>query len=121
MKKILILAVCLLAAVSVWASTPTPGGKPWDSEEGGSTAVTRTVEYRILELHPNRTLLLADRDNRQQILRLPEDVEIKPQSKREYDGLKQLDFGHLQVGDRLKITFMSEDGRLVRIKAKRAS
>ena len=121
MKKLLILAVCLLAAVSAWASTPTPGGKPWESEDTTPTAVTRTVEYRILELHPNRTLLLADRDDRRQTLRLPEDIEIKPQSKKEYDGLKKLDFGHLLVGDRLKITFMSEDGRLVRIKAKRAS
>ena len=56
MKKLLILAVCLLAAVSAWASTPTPGGKPWESEEEGSTAVTRTVEYRIV-----RTPLLEER------------------------------------------------------------
>ncbi|HEV2844586.1 MAG TPA: hypothetical protein VG477_07055 [Thermoanaerobaculia bacterium] len=121
MKKLLLsaFAVFTLVALPVFASTPTPGGKVWDSGEP-ATAVTRTVEARVLEVRDGRTLVLVDKDERQHVVQISEKVEIRAQSKKDFDGLKKLDFGHLREGHRLKLTFYSDSGQLVRIQVQKA-
>ena len=121
MKKLILSVVSVLALVALpaLASTPTPGGKAWDSGEP-ATAVTRTVEARVLEVRENRTLVLVDKDERQHVVQLPEKIEIRAQSKKDFDGLKKLDFGHLREGHRLKLTFYPDSGQLVRIQVQKA-
>lgn len=121
MKKLAltVFAVFALVALPALASTPTPGGKVWDSNEP-ATAVTRTVEARVLEVRENRTLVLVDKDERQHVIQLSDKVEIRAQSKKDFDGLKKLDFGHLREGHRLKLTFYSESGQLVRVQVQKA-
>ena len=121
MKKLAlaVFAVFVLAALPAVASTPTPGGNAWDSSDP-ATAVTRTVEARILEVRENRTLVVVDKDERQHVIQLPEKVEIRAQSKKDFDGLKKLDFGHLREGHRIKLTFYAESGQLVRIQVQKA-
>jgi hypothetical protein len=121
MKKLALAAFAAFAlmALPALASTPTPGGKAWDSGES-PTAVTRTVEARVLEVREGRTLVLVDKDERQHVVQVSDKVEIRAQSKKDFDGLKKLDFGHLREGHRLKITFYADSGQLVRIQVQKA-
>ena len=121
MKKLVltVFAVFVLVALPAVASTPTPGGNAWDNSDP-ATAVTRTVEARILEVRENRTLVVVDKDERQHVIQLPEKVEIRAQSKKDFDGLKKLDFGHLREGHRVKLTFYADSGQLVRIQVQKA-
>lgn len=115
----LALAVLTLVVLPAWSSTPTPGRKAWEDEQ---TVVTQTVEARVVEVvQADRTLIVLDEKERRHTVQIPEDVSIRAQSKKEFDGLRRLEFAHLREGQRLKLTFRSDDGRLVRIQVLRQS
>ncbi|RPH57630.1 hypothetical protein EHM82_00850 [bacterium] len=117
----LALAVLTLVVLPAWSSTPTPGRKAWEDDQT-PTVVTQTVEARVVEVVPtDRTLIVVDEKERQHTVKIPEDVSIRAQSKKEFDGLRKLEFAHLREGQRLKLTFRSDDGRLVRIQVLRQS
>lgn len=122
MKKLfLAVAVLALVVLPAWASTPTPGRKAWEGDQT-TTMVTQTVEARVVEVvQAERTLILMDEKERQHRVQIPEDVSIRAQSKKEFDGLRRLEFAHLREGQRLKLTFRADDGRLVRIQVLRQS
>ena len=113
-----LLLVPVLLATSASASVPRGGvPSPWDSDEGPRpTAVTKSVECVIVEVREERTLLVRDDLGREHEIEIPEDAVIKPRRKRDFDGLRKLDFAHLRPDFRLKLTFLTRNGEIVRVK-----
>lgn len=116
-KTIYLAAALLLAAALAQASTPTPGRKPWDSGDGTSpTEVTRTMKVHLTEVIGDGKFRVVDpEEEREHVLQLGETVEIKAQDKKMFDGRRKLALGDLRAGHTLKLTFLAEDGRLLRI------
>lgn len=113
----LALAACLLLPSLAAASVPSGAPSPWDSDDGPRpTAVTSSVTCVIVEVREDRTLLVRDEEGREHQVRIPEKAKIKPRRKRQFDGLKQLEFGHLRPGFELKLTFLQSNGQVVRVK-----
>jgi hypothetical protein len=109
-------AAVLLAAVPASASTPAPRS-PWDSEDGTSpTEVTQTLKVRLTEVLATGKVRVVDpEEEREHVLHLGDTVEIRAQDKRMFDGRKKLTLADLRTGHQLKLTFLAEDGRLLRI------
>jgi hypothetical protein len=111
------LAGAILLTSLASASTPTPGRKPWDSEDGTSpTEVTQTLKVHVTELlGPGKLRVVDPEEEREHVLQLGDTLEIRAQDKKMFDGRKKLTLGDLRPGHQLKLTFLAEDGRLLRI------
>lgn len=116
---LLLLAALCAAPLAVPAGASVPGGnnEPWDSNDGPRpTAVTGTVECVIVEVREERTLIVRDEHDREHEIQLPEKAKIKAANKREFDGRKKLRFVQLRPGHELKITYLTANGEIVRVK-----
>lgn len=111
-----LLLTTTLPSLPASASTTAPGRQVWDSEDDlPSTAVTEAVKCTVIEVLPERMLVVEDEHGRRHALAIPEQAKIKAQSKKEFDGRKELEFGQLQPGHKLKVTFLAENGVIVRV------
>lgn len=111
------LAASLLVPIAASASVPTGVPSPWESDEGAQpTSVTASVTCVIVEVRDDRMLLVRDELDRQHEIQIPEKAKIRPQSKKDFDGLKKLQFEHLRPGFELKLTFLRSTGEVVRVK-----
>ena len=111
------LAVLLLAPALSYPSEPTGNPSPWEDDEGTPrTSVTLSVECFIVKVLDERTLLVRDTHGREHEIQIPEDAKIKPRRKRDFDGLKKLEFEHLQEGFELKLTVLRSTGKILRVK-----
>lgn len=110
------LLVLALAGVAS-ASTPSPGGNPWDGETMPSaTAVTKTATIVVKSVEKDRTLRAFDtRSEEELVLQLAADVPLKAKRKKDFDGRKTLTFDDLEPGQRLRLTYRADDGRIVGI------
>lgn len=120
-RTVFLLTSCLvlLTVAGAAASTPVPGRQPWSNQDGASpTAVTRALEGEILEVLPDRTLMVAD-EYGQRPVQIPEAARIKAESKRDFDGRRKLDFADLRAGHRIKVVFLTETGEIVRLRVLR--
>ncbi len=124
MRNTLLLSLALivsLAALPVEASTPNTGPKPWDSNFAGDdgpvpSAVTDHLKCVITELQDDRVVKVWDEKTRtENLVRIAEKVAIKARKKSQFDGRSKLDFSDLRVGHRIKMTYLTEDGTIVRV------
>lgn len=116
---LLIAALCVLAAApALLASVPGSKPGPWDSSNASErpTAVTATVDAVILEVREERTLIVRDGEDREHEILLPEDAKIRADNRRDFDGMKKLEFAQLRPGHQVKITFLTASGEIVRLK-----
>ena len=114
-----LLLAPVLATAPADASVPRGGvPAPWESEEGPRpTAVTKSVECVIVEvLEEERMLLVRDDLGRENEVEIPEEAKIRARRKRDFDGQRKLDFAHLRPDFRLKLTFLTRTGEIVRVK-----
>jgi hypothetical protein len=109
-----------LTAGSATASTPNQGPRPWDPapDAGASpTAVTNHLKLVILGVGEDRVLRVWDEStDSEHFIRLAERVDIKPRRKKDFKGRSDLDFEDLVVGHRLKLTYRTADGAILRAK-----
>lgn len=111
------LAALLLAPALGVASVPTGTPSPWEDDDGTPrTSVTLSVECVIVDVMEERTLLVRDEHGRQHEVQIPEDAKIKARRKRDFDGLRNLEFEHLRTGFELKLTVLRETGEIIRVK-----
>lgn len=107
----------LLAPGALVASVPVGGQQPWSSEEGPRpTAVTGSVECVVVEVRDDRTLVVRDDQEREHVVQIPEKAKIRAEHRREFDGRRKLEFGQLRAGHELKLTYLTENGEIVRVK-----
>lgn len=111
----LIASVFVPAAAS--ASVPTGVPSPWESDDSGQpTSVTASVTCVIVEVRDERMLLVRDEFDREHEIFIPEKAKIKPLKKKDFDGLRKLQFAHLRPGFELKLTFLRSSGEVIRVK-----
>jgi len=111
------LVAALFVPAAASASVPTGVPSPWDSDDGEQpTSVTASVTCVILEVRDERMLLVRDELDREHEIFIPEKAKIKPLKKKDFDGLKKLEFAHLRPGFELKLTFLRSSGEVVRVK-----
>ncbi len=113
----LILVLALAVTGAAVASTPSPGGNPWDGETMPSaTEVTKTATMVVKSVEQDRTLRLIDsRSEEEMVIQLAADVPLKAKRKKDFDGRKELAFDDLEAGQRIRLTYRAEDGRIVGI------
>lgn len=114
-----ILAGLLLLPLVAQASSSTGGGsQPWARNDGPRPAeVVSSMKFVVHEVSNDRTLVLIDEDQeRPHRIQLSEDVPLTAKSKKDFEGRKDLDFGDLAVGQRLKVTFSADSGKIIRVK-----
>jgi hypothetical protein len=110
---------CVLAiAPALLASVPGSKPGPWDSsnDRDRPTAVTASVDAVILEVREERTLVVRDTDDRHHEILLPENAKIRADNRRDFDGMKKLEFAQLRPGHQVKLTFLTATGEIVRVK-----
>ena len=118
---LILAAGVFLAALPLAASTTSPGGRIWDNDDGAPpTEVTGSVNCLIKRVHDDRILTVLD-DSGEHRLRLNEKVPIRPQSRKHFGGRRKIGFGDLEVGHWVKVTFLKENGRIVRVKVLKES
>lgn len=113
------IAVLLLMTLAVQASTNVgPGRQPWETEDGPRPAeVVSSMKFVVHEVGENRTVVLID-DEREQPhrIQLSESIPLLAKSKKAFQGRKKLEFGDLEVGQRVKVTFATDSGEILRLK-----
>ncbi len=110
---------CGLLAFAAAASTPNTGPKPWDSADDSAspTAVTAALKCRVTRVLEDRTLEIWDEAGKSHhLIRIAETVDLRARKKADFGGRRQLEFSDLQVGHRLKVTYLAGDGRIVRVR-----
>ncbi len=115
------LAALLVPAPPAAASTPNTGPKPWDSnfanEGAPPSAVTDHLKCVITEVRDNRVVQIWDEASQSRhLIRIAENVPIKARQKARFAGRKQIAFADLEVGHRIKVTYLTGDGSIVRVK-----
>ncbi len=107
---------------SSWRSRLSPrrdAGRQRLDNSDPATAVTRTVEARILEVRrPDARRSRPGRAPARESA--PREGRDPGAVQEDFDGLKKLDFGHLREGHRVKLTFYADSGQLVRIQVQKA-
>lgn len=110
----------LLVATLVTASTYSngPGRQPHDSDAGPSAgSVYRTLTLVVKDIAEDNTLTVLDERTEQELtIRIPADVKIVAQAKKEFDGRKKVKVDDLSVGRRLRLTYNTQDGTISRVK-----
>lgn len=109
----------LIALVALFA---TPAGASVGAVKPVGDADPATATIRVLaeleEIREDGTLLLAIEDDDQVHkveLRLPEDVPIRAQKKKEFDGRRKLVFADLRAGQNLRFTYLPAEKRIVSV------
>lgn len=117
-KTTLILIALFLCAGVASASTPSPGGNPWDGETMPShTAVTKSVTLVVKDIEDGHTLRAFDvRSEEELVIQMNDDVKIKARRKKDFDGRKRLAISDLAPGQKLKVTYRAEDGKILEVK-----
>jgi len=113
-----ILAVLLTGlAYASGDSTPlpeAPSGVPLNNSSFRPTAI---LDCAVLEVRPERTLVLQEIESRDEhVVRLEEGVEIKARRKKDFDGRRRLEFSDLSEGQEVKVTVEADTGRLVEVR-----
>jgi len=109
----IILGLGLLAAAASASIPEIP-----DPEAGGISAhqLVGFSVCRITELREGRTIVVVDeRDRREHVLTLGEDLKIRAREKKAFDGRRKLTFEDLDVGHLVKVKYLKSDGGLVAI------
>ena len=118
-RSILATALAVLVLVPALGLASVPSGTPALKGIGDGTrptAVTFWVECVIVEVLEGRTLKIRDEEGRMHQIQIPEDAKIKPRRKRDFDGLRELDFAHLQAGFELKLKILTATGEILKVK-----
>ena len=116
---ILLAASLLLITLSVQASTNLgPGRQPWEDSNGARPAeVVSSIKCLVHEVGENRTLVLIDEaDEQPHRIQLAKSIPLLAKSKKQFDGRRKLEFSDLQPGQRVKVTFASQTGEILRLK-----
>jgi hypothetical protein len=108
----LTLALLVAAGSGPVAASVRAAGAP----TGPNPAVaTIAIDVVLTEIGDDGTLLLTPEEPGAEPieLRIPEGVKIRAQRKKEFDGRRKLEFADLQVGQRLRLTVLPSEQRLV--------
>ncbi|REJ73873.1 MAG: hypothetical protein DWQ36_10420 [Acidobacteria bacterium] len=112
-----IVALAVAGLVTIFAALPlhasVRAAKP---SSGPDPAVaTVVVDAVIARITAEGTLVLRpEEEGAEPIeLRLPEEVRIRAQRKKDFDGRRKLEFADLRVGQRLRLTVLPAENRLV--------
>ena len=94
------------AFASVRAAEPVGGPDP--------AVATVAFDAEVREIRADGTLVLAPEKAGELIeIRIPEGVQIRAQKKKDFDGRRKLEFADLEVGQRLRLTVLPAEQRLV--------
>lgn len=108
MTGLLVLGLSPLQASSRSnAARPVEGRDPATSTIVMKAKVTKILEGRRIALQPER------QDAPPIEIEVQEDIRIRAQSKKEFDGRKKLGFADLAVGQTLRITLLPAEERVV--------
>lgn len=120
---ITVMVLMLAAAAAGWASTPNTGSTPWDSTldstSASASAVTGTLKVVITEIHNADQRIVQVRNeesDEKHLVRFSEKVKLEARKRSDFGGKSKLDFDDLRPGHRLKVTYLTEDGTIVRVK-----
>jgi len=108
-SSLLVLGVSPLHASSRSNSVPFPveGRDPGAATVVVKAKVTKILEGRRIAIQPEQ------KDARPIEVEVKEDLRIRAQSKKEFDGRKKLAFEDLAVGQTLRITLLPAEERVV--------
>lgn len=120
----LVLAAALAAPLAppAAASTPNSGPAPWDDSFATTAgaqagAVTGHLKAVITELQDDRVVKIWDEKSRSEhLVRFAEQVPISARKKAMFDNRSELLFDDLRPGHRLKVTFLTRDGSILKVK-----
>ena len=110
------LAIALLAAVAVGASTPS-GHKTGAGEGMDPSAVTASVKLTIREVDPEtNSIRVFDPETEEvHVIALSDDLRLTARRKKDFDGRRKLDFEDLEAGQTVKLTYRTDDGQITSI------
>lgn len=124
MKNILILVrvlfVCalLVTPAIAGASTPNPSaqaGRADDGIDASSVTASTKLTLRRVEREPDR-LYLYDRESEEtHVVVVSEETRLTARRKKDFDGRRKLEFSDLESGQTLKVTYRTDDGRILSI------
>ncbi|MEM1248102.1 MAG: hypothetical protein AAGK22_17140 [Acidobacteriota bacterium] len=110
----LALASLLVLSLSpLQASSRSNAARPVEGRDSASATivmkakVTKILEGRRIALQPER------KDAPPVEIEVQEDIRIRAQNKKEFDGRKKLGFEDLAVGQTLRITLLPQEERVV--------
>ena len=124
MKKILaltpllILCLVLVAPTSAAASTPNPSVQAGNTEDGidpSSVTASTKLEVRKVASEPNRVYLFDAESEKTHVVVLSEKTKLTARRKKDFDGRRKLEFGDLEAGQTLKVTYRVADGQITSI------
>lgn len=108
MSSLLVVGLAPLQASSRSnAARPVEGRDPASATIVMKAKVTQILEGRRIALQPER------KDAPPIEIEVQEDIRIRAQNKKEFDGRKKLEFGDLAVGQTLRITLLPAEERVV--------
>ena len=115
--SLIALAVLLILPAIAAASTPT-GGQTGNTKEGLSPSDVigyARLTLRSVAAEPNRLYLFDPETEKTHVVVLSEKTKLTARKKKDFDGRRKLDFGDLEAGQKLKVTYRLDDGRITGI------
>lgn len=102
-------------------STPNQGAAPGPNElptaGPSATAITAHLKCTITEVRPGQVLRILDEETeRVHLLEFTPSIPLQAKNKKDFDGRKNLDFGDLTVGQRIKLTYKIATNEILKIK-----
>ncbi len=116
-KTLIALLATMILTAPAWASTSSTPSAARDSEFPSSSQVTKTVTVVVKEVGADNKLRLFDvRSEEELVIQLADTVKVKAQDKTAFDGRKKLEVSDLAKGQRLKMTYRTDDGQILQVK-----
>ena len=113
----LALAALLVLPALAFASTPA-GSQTGNTKDGISASDVighATLTVRNLASEPNRLYLFDPDTEKTHVVVLSEKTKLTARRKKDFDGRRKLGFTDLAVGQKLKLTYRLDDGRITSI------
>lgn len=113
-SSLAILLFALAAAAPAAASIPELPDREQDGLDPRALVGFRKCE--ITEVGPDRTIIVWDEvDQATHRIQLSPQVKLRAVTRRQFDGRKKLVFEDLAEGQRVKVNYRKNDGRILRI------
>lgn len=112
------IGVLLLDTVIAVGSTPNPTAQAGRSEDGidpSSVTASAKLTVRRVESQPARLYLFDPETEKTHVVVLSERVKLTARRKKDFDGRRKLEIGDLESGQKLKVTYRTDDGRITSI------
>lgn len=112
------LAVALFAPLVALASgTSYPAAATTGAEP---LLVTKSMKCRLVEIGPEASFKIVDPDSELETwIRLSDEVDLRAQDRKAFDGRRKLDLSDLAVGQMLRINYRPETGEILKVKVLR--